>query len=559
MMLSLDEDRDAMGVRSRSSLLFHTVLLLSTSYSTPFPSQLHTTLITFLNSIFAPQILNPQPHELTTDFLRAIDLLNLYKPTQLAARRAEGKDEAEAMRASKVNGLASWMLQGILARTAERLELSSVVNKFARAHSASPTGASIPSHVLRDLRLYYWLLSNDVQCVPFPSGSSGGADELDRSGNVQSGRRCNMEGAAALATTRIFSSLQLQPYDTRLAASVEMFEVARPILRSFSYERTRRISRPDLERYNAGMSVWEDYWLPVLQRQLGVDPLAMSVLCPFAWFISLTYNATCFVSWKQNRMYGSDSGNEGGESKVRRVRTEGARGLLQWEYEGLDKCVKAAEGLIFMLSVESRVAGGWRKIQWEEAERTDGWRKLVMDETVVALSKWGMDAITCVAYIFPLVFLAKLVNEVRPFPLSSSLPSLTRSNAGTPHRRPRPPPIPHSSTTLALHAKAPPTPRARRLLPRRHLPQPLAPRARSSPSPPHPPRHGRQRPFPYPATPTARLHRPLPPATGHLLPSACDGGGDDELAGDAGGESGGIVCAAGEGDGPGVGSRVGWV
>ena len=35
------------------------------------------------------------------------------------------------------------------------------------------------------------------------------------SGNVQSGRRCNMEGAAALTTTRLFSSLQLQPYDTR--------------------------------------------------------------------------------------------------------------------------------------------------------------------------------------------------------------------------------------------------------------------------------------------------------------------------------------------------------
>lgn len=259
-----------------------------------------------------------------------------------------------------------------------------------------------------------------------PSLRKAATDELFCSGNVQSGRRCNMEGAAALSTTRIFSSLQLQPYDTRLAASVEMFEVARPILRSFSYERTRRISKPDLERYNVGMSAWEEFWLPVLQRQLGVDPLAMSVLCPFAWFISLTYNATCFVSWKQNRMYGSDSGGEGGgETKVRRVRTEGARGLTQWEFEGLQKCVKAAEGLIFMLSVESRVAGGWRAIQWEEAERTDGWRKLVMDETVVALSKWGMDAITCVAYIFPLVFLGKLVNEVRPFLLSFCSTALT--------------------------------------------------------------------------------------------------------------------------------------
>lgn len=82
-----------------------------------------------------------------------------------------------------------------------------------------------------------------------------------------------MEGAAALTTTRLFSSLQLQPYDTRyvssgardtpgtdernhrLAASVEMFEVARPILRSSSYERSRRIPRADLDRYNTGMKV----------------------------------------------------------------------------------------------------------------------------------------------------------------------------------------------------------------------------------------------------------------------------------------------------------------
>lgn len=152
-----------MGVRSRSTLLFHTILVLSTSYSTPFPSQLHTTLVTFVNNIIAPQILSPQPHELTTDFLRALDLLNIYKMTQFATRRAEGLDIAEAVRASKVNGLASWMMQGILARTAERLELASVVGKFSRAYSASAQGTAISHDIIRDLRLYYWLLSNDVQ------------------------------------------------------------------------------------------------------------------------------------------------------------------------------------------------------------------------------------------------------------------------------------------------------------------------------------------------------------------------------------------------------------
>lgn len=179
-----------------------------------------------------------------------------------------------------------------------------------------------------------------------------------------------------------------------------MFEIARPILRSSSYERTRRIARPDLERYNQGMASWEEFWVPVLQRQLSVDPLALSVMCPFAWFITLQYNAAAYVSWKQNRFYTSDSdgGRDGGGSagvggdvKPRKVRSDGARGLTQWEFDGLQKCIKAAEGLIFTLSEESRIPGGWRAVQWEEAERSDGWRKLIMDDSVVELSKWGMD------------------------------------------------------------------------------------------------------------------------------------------------------------------------
>lgn len=406
MMFSLDEDRDPQTVRARSPLLFHTILLLSTAYSSPFPSQLHLTLVTFTNAIIAPQLLNPQPHELNTDFLRAVDLLNLYKPTQLVSRRAEGLDTTEAMRASKVNGLASWMLQGILGRTAERLELKETVTRFARAHSASMNGTPIPRELVRDLRLYFWLLSNDVH------------------GNVQSGRRCNMEGGQALTVTRLFSSMHLQPYDVRLAASVEMFEVARPILRSYAYERTRRIPKPDLERYNQGMRAFDETWVPTLLQQLPTDPLAMTVISPFREFITLQFNATCYTSWKSNRLYtGSSSDSDGGggggrpsssggpESRAKRLRTDGPRGLNDWEFEGLQRCVKSAEFLVFSLSEESRTPGAWRSVQWEEAERSDGWRRLVLDDQIVNQSKWGMDAINCIAYIFPLVFLAKLVND----------------------------------------------------------------------------------------------------------------------------------------------------
>ena len=171
-MLSYTTDKDAMAVRQRSPLLFHTILLLATSYS-PSTSNLHSTLNTFLNAILAPQILSPQPHELNPDFLRAIDLLNIYKPVQFAARRAEGLGDAEAMLRSKVNGNASFMLQGILARTAERIQLSSCTTKFLKAHSLGK-GVPIPESIVGELRLYYWLLANDA------------------AGNCQSGKRCNM-------------------------------------------------------------------------------------------------------------------------------------------------------------------------------------------------------------------------------------------------------------------------------------------------------------------------------------------------------------------------------
>lgn len=127
MMLDIKEDSQSMLVHARSPLLFHTILLLASSYDNPFPSTLHTTLITFTNSILAPQILSPQPNELNCDFLRAIDLLNLFKPTQIAARRQDGMSEAQSMRVSKLNTLASWMLQTLLSRVCEKIGKPSVV------------------------------------------------------------------------------------------------------------------------------------------------------------------------------------------------------------------------------------------------------------------------------------------------------------------------------------------------------------------------------------------------------------------------------------------------
>lgn len=369
MMLSLKDDTNAMEVRKRSPLLFHTILLLSTAYS-PTPSNLHMTLSTYVNNILAPSILSPRPETLTMDFLAAVDLLNIHKPVRNVLPVGS---EASEMLKTKVNGLASYILQGILARGAERLELSSVTNRFLRAHQLYiANGTPISTKVINDLRLYYWLLANDVH------------------GNVQSGRRCNMIlSPTTLATTRLFASLRLQPCDTRLSAAVELFEVSRPILKTDSFERTRRIGRSDLEKFNAGMEAWDSTWRPILTRELQVDPLAMSISC-FGEFITITYNASAFTAAK-----GTTSGND----------------INDWEWDCLNRSVRAAEALIFRLSEESRVKGAWRAVQWEEAERVDGYRRLLPDESIIESHKYAMDAVTCIMYIFPLIFLVKLFNE----------------------------------------------------------------------------------------------------------------------------------------------------
>lgn len=200
-----------------------------------------------------------------------------------------------------------------------------------------------------------------------------------------------------------------------LAASVEMTEIARPILRSGNYEKTRMIPKADLERFNSGMKSFEETWVPILIRQLSVDPLAMSVVCPFKEFIVMQLNATCYCYWKKDaKMHGWSTGSEssgpiGGSDggrpgsshsdRMRKFKDGPPRGLNDWEFEGMTKCVQAAESLVFALSEESRVPGAWRKVQWEEAERSDGWRKLVLDDQIVEQSRWGMDAIVSYCYV----------------------------------------------------------------------------------------------------------------------------------------------------------------
>ena len=182
-----------------------------------------------------------------------------------------------------------------------------------------------------------------------------------------------------------------QPFDVRLAASVEMFEVARPILRSSEFEKTRRINPVDLKKYNDSMSLWEEHWVPVLLRELPVDALALTPLCPFSSFLNLIFNGSVFTGWKATR-YEVEEVRGGEEVK----KTGGSRALTAWEKDSLSRCVSSVEALIFFLSEDSRVPGAWRKVQWQREVGGEGWKRLELDAAVVESHKWAPDAITVV-------------------------------------------------------------------------------------------------------------------------------------------------------------------
>lgn len=123
----------------------------------------------------------------------------------------------------------------------------------------------------------------------------------------------------------------------------------------------------------------------------------MTLLSPFRWFITLVMNASACTRF-HDRVKQSTEGSGDTPSSARGSGSNSSSGgLSRWEQEHLAKSVQAAESLIFTLSVESRVKGRWRQVQWSEAERADGFRRLIMDEAVISDFRYGLDAVLIVS------------------------------------------------------------------------------------------------------------------------------------------------------------------
>ncbi|GAA6058651.1 hypothetical protein JCM10212_004062 [Sporobolomyces blumeae] len=376
-LLSTTLDRQPLVVRERSPLLFHAILLITIYYRprTAANLLLYRSISSLLDALLAPQILCPQPDTLSSDFVRAIHLLLLYKPVQYAALSARGVRDLES--ASKMNVRASWLLRLLVSRVAAFIGLPSVATAFAQAF-ANQNNAAIPEEVVAQQRLY-------LGCVFHESH-----------GALQSGKSANFIPQEACKTTRLFAAVKRQSSDVRLAASVELVATLSTLLNA--RKENGLLEEEDLQKYDEEMEAWSEYWTPLLSEPDVRDPLAWSVFYPYASFSRLTVRGFAFNRWKEDRRARAAAGYEAGVV------------LTQEERESVVRAAKVAEEMMLAVSTRGK---GWRlggKMSDEEAWGDDH-EPLRPDPDVVESLKWASDSLTCVMFSYPLIFLAKLANE----------------------------------------------------------------------------------------------------------------------------------------------------
>lgn len=360
-------------MRQRSPLLFHAILLLALYYRprTPHNLALYRTVSAILDSILAPQILNPQPDQLSPDFIRALHLLLIYKPIQVAALSSRGlHDPAAIEHASKMNVRASWMLRLLISRTSAFIGLPTITTSFARAF-ANQHLSPISEVLIAEQRLHFSIVYHESH------------------GALQSGKPANFLPHDSLKTTRLFATLRKQASDVRLAASVELAATAATAL-----GRRREgdvIEREDLERFDEEMQAWNEFWRPVLAGEAkrakdhgaggaeDVDQLAWVAVWPYAAFVRVVINGFAFTRWRAEKRR-----NPGGDA------TLGAD-----DRASIERAVNAAQGILLAVSNEGKTVDDEWGIEpsWEGVD-DDG--SLTVDQEMANELRWASDSLACV-------------------------------------------------------------------------------------------------------------------------------------------------------------------
>ncbi|GAA6027872.1 hypothetical protein JCM8097_001758 [Rhodosporidiobolus ruineniae] len=409
-LLSTTLDRHPLVVRERSPLLFHAILLITLYYRSRTPGNiiLYRAVSSILDSILSPQVLCPQPDQLSFDFVRAVHLLTLYKPLQWAALNARGiSDPVQIESNSKMNIRASWILRLLVSRVSAFIGLPSIATTFAQAF-ANQHVSPIPDSVISQTRLF-------LGCVFHESH-----------GALQSGKAANFIPQDACKVTRLFASLRKQSSDVRLAASVELVATASNAL--LARKEDGVLEDEDLRKFDEELDAWTEYWQPLLESQAhageaegGADAEAWSLFYPYASFTRLTVRGFAFNKWRAERkeraaqraaLVGGLALPGGGAPGAGSGPALGAE-----ERESIAKAVQVAEEMMCAVAVSPEGAAlrsGMAKPNGASVEAVwasvaDG--AFTPEPEVVRTLKWATDSLTCVMFSYPLIFLAKLANE----------------------------------------------------------------------------------------------------------------------------------------------------
>jgi hypothetical protein len=355
-------DRRPLSVLKRTPLLFHAILLTATYYDSAQSSRnlrRYNGLLAVVNSVVAPQILCPQSHQFNADFVRALLLLQAYKPVQYEALQFSGTcDVVEAEVASKLNKTTNLLLASLISRSAHGVGLHLAPNTFYRLFSPLGT-ANISPQVLSDLRLWFFL------CI------------CDNHGCLQTGRPGNIDVTGALKVTRLFATIKSLPVDVRVAALTELYSLPARAMISAS---NRKIDTFHLDRFNNDFAAWEEYWTPLLKEaSLAGDPLAYTALFPMGHYMRLVVNSSVLGRWVSD-FQGLSNSDDGDRPE-----------LSDQDWESLQMATDSAEKIIFALSMESRSdSAQMREVVWPDN------RALHLDLEVVERTRMALDTVLCV-------------------------------------------------------------------------------------------------------------------------------------------------------------------
>ncbi|GAA5838209.1 hypothetical protein JCM9279_004157 [Rhodotorula babjevae] len=448
---AIPEPYSPQAVRTRSPLLFHTILLSTAYFLLPAPGEhskrVYLGLTSIVNELVAPVIISMSRKDVTTDTSRALMLLIMWKNVQHAhfLSTSPSSPTSSIERHYKNNAVSSaslWALETHLLRTL-RIH-STAPHAFAAAvqHAAargrrfdSAYLATDPAaqHAVDDLRLWYWSLVADVH----------GALTTGRAVHFSSG-----ETALALRTARALAGFNLQASDVRLVAFVELYEIVREAMRSAwacvgdsilgaepSSCRWKAEWEGEMDEFNRRIDAWEDEWIERFKASF-IGGEAGSERDKLVWsalgnknLCKAILNASVFYRWTRTRRlaaHGSPSSPRSpavpGELPTSPAPAQGGAAMVsdlspaEWRF--VQTTVDAIERLVFDVSVQSRVVvpgrayDGFRKIQWPPPDAATGLRKaLEVDSTVAEATKTSHDPVSCVGIVYPLILLSKICNS----------------------------------------------------------------------------------------------------------------------------------------------------